>query len=408
MPSRLLAFLATFNIINMNMNKPDAPQRSLVRLSNVERDKIKWFWKDRIPEGSVTLVDGDPGHGKSTIAYDLVARVTTGRSMPCDDSATAVDGGAVILQGEDSCSIVRERVAAAGGNVDRVAVYDRRLFAEMPLILPRDMAIVEAAVAEVSARLLVIDPVTCFLGDQVGNEQRIRAACDQLGALAERRDLAVVMCRHLTKSSGSNPLYRGIGSIGLIAAVRSALAVAHDPQSTDKFQHVLVQTKGSLASAPALRYRTQQQGDARTIEWLGATECSPEEALGQVALDRSALTEAAYVLFSLLQDGALPADEVRRLAKRSGVADRTLLRAKRLLDVRSVKHGSGRGSHWTWALCPTNALVNSWKDREIDELAEKLFYGDQGTDDRIDLPEVEEPKARRHTDDGDGACHDAT
>lgn len=356
-----------------------ARDRQLIRLSDAPHEPTEWFWENRLPKKAVTFLDGDPGHGTSTIAYDLTARVTTGRPMPAQSGAV-LDGGVVILQGEDSCSIVKDRVAAAGGDVGRVAVYDPRLFAGQPLTLPSDLDVVEDAVVEVSARLLVIDPMTCFMVDSIGNEQKIRASLDRLTALAQRRDLAVLIRRHLTKSGGANPLYRGVGSIGAIAAVRAAFAVASDPQSTDMFQHVLVQTKGSLAIAPTLRYRTVQVGDARKIEWLGVSDCRAEDALRSSVLDMSALSEAVNVLFSLLQDGPLAASEVRRRARALGISERTLARAKRVLEVRSNKHGSGGGSHWTWELNPTHSLVEALKAKELDELSDHLFYGDDAVD----------------------------
>src|SRR5262245_54052476 len=124
-------------------------ERTLVSLAEVAPEQIRWLWAGRLPLGKISLLEGDPGSGKSTVTYDLAARVTAGRPMPgCSDAAEPA--GVVLLQAEDSLAdTVRPAVEAAGGNPRLARVYDKRRFEDRPLVLPGDIEVIEEDAAEV-------------------------------------------------------------------------------------------------------------------------------------------------------------------------------------------------------------------------------------------------------------------
>jgi hypothetical protein len=324
--------------------------RKLVPLSAVREEPVRWLWPDRIPLGAVTLLDGDPGQSKSTLLYEIAARVTAGRTMPfCQGEAKA--GGVVLLQAEDSlASTVRPALARAGTDYNRVRVYDRSHFLEQPLTLPDDLPLIEEAASEIEARLVVIDPFAAFLSGNPNSEQSVRRALGPLAAFAERAGLAVVIARHLAKRGSTSPLYRGVGSIGIIALARSALWVCNDPESDDPYQHILVQTKSNLSGATSLCYRTAKSGDVVVVEWLGESKYTARDTVSDAREDRSALEEAKDALRTILADGPLWVKEVIQAARQAGVSKRTLDRAKRALGVRTRKKGGGWLSRWTWEL----------------------------------------------------------
>jgi hypothetical protein len=145
--------------------------------------------------------------------------------------------------------------------------------------------------------------------------------------------------------------------------------------------HVLAQSKGSLSDAASLCYRTVKGDDGIvTVEWLGASKYSATDlaAANATADEHSALLEARYVLYSILSEGRVPASDVIRLAKHTGVSERTLKRAKRDLGVASWKHGSGPGSQWSWELPPDEELLRPFKSKDLDCLMDELIYGDDG------------------------------
>ncbi|QDU21800.1 AAA family ATPase [Urbifossiella limnaea] len=351
--------------------------RRLVPLNDIPEERLDWVWPNRIPRKAVTTLDGDPGQAKSTVAYDLIARVTGGRPMP-NCTGSSPPAGAVLIGAEDGLgNTVRPRLQAAGADLRKVYVYDRRQFADRPLVFPDDIGVVEDAAREVGAGLVVIDPFTAFLSGPANSERAVRAAVGSLVGLAERLDLGVLLLRHLSKGGGSNPLYRGLGSIGVVAAARSALLAAPDPNADDPFQHVLTQVKTNLSAAPGLVYRTVKRDGVVTVEWLGESPSTAGDLTGGRAA-HSLLREGAYVLYSLLADGPVWAADVYKLAARGGVARRTVERAKALLRVRSRKDGSGRGSRWYWELGDDDRVHRPFKDRDLEELMDRLLYDGDG------------------------------
>jgi hypothetical protein len=325
----------------------------LVRVATVQPERVEWLWDGRIPCGNITLVDGDPGLGKSTFTLDLAARVSTGRAMP--DGALGLLGGVVLVSAEDGLAdTIRPRLEAAGADLERVAVLTsiRGENGSLPE-LPEDVLGIENAIREVRAVLLVLDPLMAFLSGHVNahRDQHVRRALAPLARMAERARVAAVVVRHLNKGSGANPLHRGGGSIGIIGAARAGLLIARDPDTEDL--RVLALVKSNLGPRmPSLGFRivTTESGVAR-IEWLGESSHTTERLLAEPVTpeERSALEEAVDVLREILQDGPVESNEVRRQAQAAGIADRTVWRAKAALGVRSKKGRGGRGG-WVWSL----------------------------------------------------------
>jgi len=366
-----VATLATFRI-----GAPfDMHERRLIPLSSVQPAKVSWLWENRVPFGSITILEGDPGQSKSLLTNDIIARLTTGRAMPkCDDGMPCA--GAVLLQAEDQLATTKANLEAAGADVNRVFVFDKNRFATQPLLLPEDLPLLETAVASVRARLVVIDPVSPFLHGNPNVDQDVRRALAPVAAFAERAGVAILLVRHLTKAGGSNTLYRGAGSVAFIALARSTLLVANDPDSDDPHRHVLALAKTNLASAASLAYRTQAKGDGLIIEWLGESRQTAQDLTALGRAQNSSLSEATYVLYSLLGEGPVWASEAIQLAAKAGVAKRTLDRAKHELGVLSRKRGSGKGSRWVWELPADETRLKPYKEKDIDDLMDRLIFGE--------------------------------
>jgi AAA domain-containing protein len=199
----------------------------VVRLADVQPERVEWLWPGRVPAGMITLLDGDPALGKSTITIDLAARVTTGAPMPlttADDSKPGIIGDVVILTAEDHLgATVRPRLDAAGGDARRVHVLTgiaRAADPDAPIVLPTDVAELETVIRDNKARLVVIDPLMAFLGADIDSyrDQDVRRALAPLAKVAAATGAAIIIVRHLRKSAGA-ALYRGGGSIGIIGAV---------------------------------------------------------------------------------------------------------------------------------------------------------------------------------------------
>lgn len=332
----------------------------ITRLADVAAKPVEWLWPDYIPAGMLCLLDGDPGVGKSTLSADLAARASSGRPMP-DGTGGGAPVGVVILSAEDDLArTVRPRLEAAGADLDRivtVALRERDGDIRAPLITSDDLAMLEQAVKDTQARLVIIDPLVAYLPDEVdtNGDHDVRRALRGLAELAERTGCAVLVVRHLRKGAAENPLYRGGGSIGIIAAARAAFLLARDPEDAER--RILAPLKMNVAPAPPARaFRLElEPGHAHPhVSWEGvsALDASALLAVPDGTEDRSALREAKEVLRQILADGPQRAEVARLLARRAGVSDRTLARARRSLAIvpRHVGRPGESDQHWEWYL----------------------------------------------------------
>lgn len=346
--------------------QPDAagaagPDDGIERLSDVQPETVRWLWPGRVPLGKLTMLDGDPGLGKSTLALDVAARLSMGAVLP-DGSEPELEGsaGTVLLTAEDGLAdTVRPRLDAAGGDPGRVAVVKHVPTADGDPRLPNveDTPHLGQALDDVDARLLVVDPLMAFLPSDVNShrDQDVRRALAPLADLADETGVAVVAIRHLNKSGGSNPKYRGGGSIGLIGAARSGLLVAEDPDAPDA-RRILASTKSNLGpEPPSLAYRMESTDTgAVRISWEGESEHTAHTLLDAPSgEERSAREEAKDFLRVALRNGPREAQEVKEEAEKVGVTERTLRRARNELDVKLSR--DGYQGPWLWTLPDNNA-----------------------------------------------------
>ena len=340
--------------------KLEARRRGML-FSQMGREEVRWLWEGRIPLGNITVLDGDPGLGKSVITTDLAARVTVGRAFP-DGVPCGVEtngAGVVMLNAEDSfANTVGPRFDAAGGDSER-AVWLSEVPNEVepeysrPISLPEDVALLEGAIERVAARLVIVDPLMAFLSSYTNahKDQDIRHVLARLKSLAEKTGAAILLVRHLNKMPGGNPLYRGGGSIGIIGAARSGLIVAQDPDDPDGRRRVLASSKNNLSEpTPSLIFgvASSDANGAARVEWHGESSLNATELMRAPLEEeeKSALEEALEFLKDELSEGPMAAKQVKLNAKREGVSERTLNRAKARLKVRSTKEAYG----WTWTM----------------------------------------------------------
>ena len=357
----------------------------LIALSEYTLRETEWLWPDRVPFGGISLVEGDPGSNKSSLLYDISARVSTGTSMPGCETSRPPEA-VILLQAEDNPNTMRRNLEAAGADLTKVFAFGRRGSCSAKAIcLPENIDVLAGAIKETSAKLIVIDPLTAYAKTGLTNERVVRKFTQPLAALAEDTGAAIVLVRHLTKSGNANPLYRGAGAIGLIAAARAALLVAQDPSDPD--QRVLAQTKRSLAApAPSLLFRPITRAGGLTVEYLGPSEYAAAQLLEAGRSQSSGeLQEAVYALYSILGDGPVLAKEAKQIASAAGISERTLRRAKEVLKVASRRSGFGRGSVFFWVLPKEHQPVAELMGRDLDELLEKLCHGES------DSPSSENP-----------------
>ena len=334
----------------------------ITRLSDVRPRPVEWLWPGRLPAGKLVVVDGDPGDGKSTMLTDIAARLTIGAEFP-DGHRPYGPRSVVLLSAEDAADdTIRPRLDAAGADPSRVVIFDGvasiddhgNTTTRLPSI-PADLDRLEEIVTDEGASLVIVDVLTAFLGSKVDGhrDQDIRSALMPLARMAERTGACIVCIRHLNKAGGSNPLYRGGGSIGIIGAARLGLLVGADPE--DEERRILAVSKSNLAaSPPALAYRLVDcpEHHCARVRWEGATDHKAADLLvGRDQMDQDH-RDTTNVLSEILSDGPLWAKECFDRMAEAGFSKDQAKRAKAKLGVLTHKVGKpgDAESGWKWEL----------------------------------------------------------
>jgi hypothetical protein len=329
----------------------------LVTLSDVEPTRASWLWPGRLAAGKVHLLWGDPGLGKSTITLDMAARVSRGSSWP--DAGTAPCGHVVILTAEDALAdTVRPRLDAHGADVALIHVLtaiQEKSGQERSVSLDTDVALIEQAVIQTGAVLVIIDPVSAYMGAaNTFRDADVRAILAPLAALAERTGAALYGVMQLTKNAQIPALYRGQGSIASAGAARFVQAVAPDPADPTRQRRLFVSiTENLSAPAATLAYRITPGDGCRRLEW----ERAPVEGVNvdavfrlQASQDVEERTDAQAFLLDELADGPVRSTALLKAAAAHGFSRRTIFRARQHLAVEAVRVGFGPGAEWHWQL----------------------------------------------------------
>lgn len=364
-------------------------------VGDVEREAVAWLWPGRLALGKLTILDGDPGLGKSTLYCDLAARLTRGTEWP-DGVPVEEAGGVVIVTTEDGIGdTIRPRLEEAGADVQRVSVVQLIPEADGPgrvPVLPDDGERLMGECRRMGARLLVIDPLMAHLGSDTNSyrDQDVRRALAPLSEAAERYGVAVLVLRHLNKATGGSALYRGGGSIGIIGAARVGLMAGRDP--ADENLVVLACSKNNIAARPdSLAFRlvsSEHDPGTAVLRWEGVSPLSAEDLCRPAPSGSPARDDAGDWLEAFLEDGPRLSADVFSEGGEAGHSKKTLYRAK---DERGIEaKRKGFGGPWEWHLPGTAErpdLVDSPKvvNRGDDHLWESTGGGDGAPADPWDL-----------------------
>ena len=327
--------------------KPD-----LIRLSDVQARGVLWLWEPFIPFGMLTMLSGDPGAGKSFIALSVAADLTRGRLR---DGRSVEPASVLCLTVENpAAETIRPRFDALGGDPARFFLLRGTLFSEngeeqRGAVNLADIPILDNAIAETKARLVIVDPIQSYLGATVDlhRSNETRPVLDGLSKLAESRGCAVLLLRHLSKQSGGKAIHRGLGSIDLTGAARSEMLAGSLPD--DPEARALVHVKSNVGRmGHTLGYSIDGEG---RFAWTGESQITALELLAAPEGPDRKLTEATQWLAEKLRAGSLEAREIRAAAEAAGISSRTLQRAKSALRVQSRRATFAGGSIWS---LPTN------------------------------------------------------
>ncbi len=308
----------------------------LINMQDIEVEAISWLWYPFIPYGKVTIIQGDPGEGKTTLVLQIIARLTRGESIIDDKEKPPIN---VIYQtAEDGLAdTIKPRLLSADADCSKVLVIDDR---DTPLTM-RDVRL-EQAIVETNAKLVVLDPIQGFLGSDVDMHRanEIRPIMKHISVLAEKYKCAIILIGHMNKCSVGKSAYRGLGSIDFQAAARSVLIVGRIKDEPEI--RVVCQTKSSLApEAKAVAFRLDEETG---FEWIGELDITADDLLSGTV--KGTKKQAAMdFLENLLADEQMLQKEIIELARQKGISDKTLRNAKDELKIKSKRVNN----QWHWS-----------------------------------------------------------
>lgn len=329
----------------------------IVCMAEVKALAVEWLWPGYVPRGLLTMLEGDPGVGKSQLALFVVAAVSIGGELP--GHSRVQPGTSLICTAEDSLAhVVRQRLDALGADPTRIHAVEGVVTAsgdESPLVLtPDGLTVLDRAIIEYQPDLVLVDPIVLYLGADVDMHRanQVRAVLGPLASMAGRHGCAMWINRHLNKSGGTNPIYRGQGSVDFAAAARSILLMVED--SADSTRRIVAQTKCSVGPlAQSLAFRFGSDGVLGYVEPVDVTASELLESANHEGSSRSKVEAAVDFLTDALSNGPRLASDVEEEANAAGIKSRTLRRARTHASVEVTQTRSDDGvriESWTWSL----------------------------------------------------------
>jgi archaellum biogenesis ATPase FlaH len=323
-------------------------EAAFVTLSDVKEEEIDWLYYPYLPRGSLTCMDGDPGQGKSTFCAALAAALSTGTRLPFSESVA--QGDVVILAAEDSnASVQVPRIRRNGGDLTRIHAQ------ATPFSLdPTGLALLRAELEKHHPALVIIDPITAYMSSSV-DFHRVNDTTEFLvavEALAREFNCAILIIRHLNKSSGNVAIYRGIGSIAVSARIRSGLILGRHPD--DPNVRAIAHSKSNYAKeGPTILFELSEEEDRKPskVIWLGTTnEIDATSILSRPPADKGRpdgeRDNAKEFLRNALANGPIRKSKLDQMAQARSITEITLRRAADDLAVIKGKEGK----HSVWAL----------------------------------------------------------
>ena len=315
------------------------PELHIINLADVEEVAVKWLWKPYIPLGKITIIQGDPGEGKTTLALSIAAALTQGEKLP-NEAESQAPMNVIYQTAEDGLAdTIKPRLEAVNADCTRVLVIDESK-EELSMTDER----IEKAIQQTGAKLIILDPIQAYIGANVDMHRanEIRPVMSKLGRIAEEYGCAVVLIGHMNKAAGQKSSYRGLGSIDITAVARSVLIVGKMRDSPSK--RIMTQAKSSLA--PVGKSLLFEINENSALEWKGEVDITAEQFLENGGAELSKLEIATEFLLETLKNGKVSQKEIAAAASDYDFSARTLNEAKKNLKVLSIK----ADNKWYWKL----------------------------------------------------------
>ena len=316
----------------------------LTYYSDVKSEPVKWLWYPYIAIGKVTLLQGDPGDGKSTMMMNFIAELSKGGATP-DGVAFGRPHKIIYQCSEDkACDTIKPRLEAAGADCRNIAFINEEVHEGLTL----DDERIRNAIIEASPKLVVIDPIQSYIENDSDMQIAVRARkiMRRIGMWASTYNCAIVLIGHLSKKESGKEIYRGLGSIDLAASVRSVLHVQRNPDDEDI--RIVKQIKNNLApKGKDLHFEIRSSTGFRWLEESEAVEVPTVtiEPTGSF-IPKSKHELAAMLIKKALANGPMESMEIKKLMAEYRIGDKTMNEVKAELGIKPYR----KMRSWYWVL----------------------------------------------------------
>ena len=304
---------------------------TLVPLTDIEPEVVDWLWYPYIPFGKITIIEGDPGLGKSWLTMSLAKTIAEGTALPYNP-APIHKGKVIIMSAEDGLAdTIKPRLKSLGSTgINILAIPEPFSFTPGATEAITDM------LKEIKPKLIIIDPLVAYMGGGIDlhKANETRTVMSRLAQLAEHTHAAVVCVRHLSKGAKDKAIYRGIGSIDLTAAARSCLAIGRNPEDPNE-SRVICHIKSNLAPmGKPISYYLRPGNKQEPFAWGEQLSVDVNKVLNQEPTNnKGQIEEAVEFLENLLSQGELSTSFIKREAEAKGVTWEMIRKARKELNV---------------------------------------------------------------------------
>lgn len=318
------------------------------KASSIVPEKVDWLLPPYLPVGEVTILVGDPGVGKSTLAQAICTAVTLGGKV---NGIPVEAGNVVFMSAEQSVrQITVPRFIAMGADLDRITLPDEDEDdgTVKPFILDAaGFIVLREQVIENEAKLLVIDTATAYLEAvrNMNTANEVREWMRRIISIARGCRCAALVLMHPNKSMTTNALHKVMGSIDFVGAARSVLYAGADPDDNTVRAADHIKSNVGPIGKPLGFSITEESG----FMWLADSTLTADRILEapQTREAKGKRDACEEWLRSYLSDSIVLVDAIMEEAKSQGFGRNMVYELKSKLGVRIIRPEFQGKVSWT-------------------------------------------------------------
>lgn len=323
-------------------------------MSEVEEEEIDWIWYPYLARGELSILEGDPGLGKSYLAQMISLAIVDGDRLPSVKRMPPVQGKVAYFDLENSAGSVTKKRLAYNGCENLEDYYQE----EEPFSIDDEerFEAVLKAIETLKPTLVVFDTLNTYIGKaDIHKSSETQQAFAHFREIAKRFNCSVLVLRHLTKGTKERALYRGQGSIAFTGLARVVMTVGVLPEDEDT--RVMAVTKLNITRLPkaltftilALPDRLKEHDRSR-FKWGEFVDFTSDDIIAAPTKPNGDRKDATTFLEDLLKKGPVEVTKIEQAGEGRSVSWRTIQRAADEMNIIRKTNGFGKEKKTTWEL----------------------------------------------------------